>query len=372
MSHLTRQFFAGNRAALRAKIEADGPVVVAAHGRLQRSADTTYPFSQNRNFWYLTGIDEPDLVLVITRTTSYIILPPSDAVRDLFDGAVDTAMVKKQSGVDEIFAHREGWEHLKTQVQEARYVHLELTGPPYSAHHSLYVNPAKKRLHEKLQRIAGSAKLRDIRPHLQQMRSIKQSEEVAAIRKATQITTATLDELRGHAQLSSFKTEYELEAAIGAGFRRRGATGHAYTPIVASGAHATTLHYVANTGKLDSHELVVVDVGAEVDNYAADVTRTISKSKPSMRQMQVYDAVHDVQQTAQSLLKPGIFLREYEEAVCLAIGKQLVKLGLSSDASDMATIRRYYPHATSHFLGLDVHDVGDYNQPLAPGMVLTC
>jgi Xaa-Pro aminopeptidase len=132
------------------------------------------------------------------------------------------------------------------------------------------------------------------------------------------------------------------------------------------------LHYTANNGKIDRNHLVVVDVGAEVENYAADITRTLCVSEPTKRQAEVLAAVRTVQQEALATLKAGILLKDYEQTVTRAMGKALVQLGLSKDKDDYVTLRRYYPHATSHFLGLDVHDVGDYMSVLEPNMVVTC
>ncbi len=140
---------------------------------------------------------------------------------------------------------------------------------------------------------------------------------------------------------------------------------------MANGQRAVTLHNVENNGSLDGAETTVLDVGAEVCHYAADITRTVMAKKPSQRQQAVYDAVLDVQEFALGMLKPGTVLKEYEQKVEHYMGEKLTALGLIDDTSHEA-VRKYYPHATSHFLGLDVHDVGDYTLPLEPGMVLTC
>jgi len=165
--------------------------------------------------------------------------------------------------------------------------------------------------------------------------------------------------------------EYELEAAISQGFRSQGADGHAFAPIVGAGQHSTTLHYLDNNGRLAPQDLIVLDVGASVEHYSADITRTVCKQSFTSRQLAVFEAVCAVQDYALSLLKPSVILADYEKQVRGYMGKQLQQLGLVG-ASLERTIDRYYPHGTSHFLGLDTHDVGDYRQPLAAGMVLTC
>ncbi len=174
-----------------------------------------------------------------------------------------------------------------------------------------------------------------------------------------------------NAKCPKYQHEYELEAEISNGFRKRGAAGHSFEPIVAGGARACTLHNVANNGQFAKSDLVVIDVGAEVEHYAADITRTISLSTaPSKRQQAVYAAVLDVQAYAFGLLKPGVLLKEYELLVEHYMGEKLRELGLIK-IIDHDSVRTYFPHSTSHFLGLNVHDVGDYERPLEPGNVLT-
>jgi Xaa-Pro aminopeptidase len=148
-------------------------------------------------------------------------------------------------------------------------------------------------------------------------------------------------------------------------------SGHAFEPIVAGGPRACTLHNVANSGKLSADELVLMDVGAEIEHYAADITRTISlNGSPSRRQQAVHAAVLEVQEFALGLLKPGILLKEYEQQIEHFMGEKLRELGLIKIITHDG-VRAYYPHATSHFLGLNVHDVGEYDRPLEPGVVMT-
>ena len=156
---------------------------------------------------------------------------------------------------------------------------------------------------------------------------------------------------------------------------RRGADGHSFEPIVAGGKRACTLHNVANNGALSADELVIIDTGAEVEHYAADITRTISLDTPTKRQRAVHAAVLDVQRFALTLLGPGTVLKEYEQQVQHYMGEKLRELGLIKTINH-ANIRKFYPHGTSHFIGLNVHDAGDYKhggdwRELEPGMVLT-
>ena len=196
---------------------------------------------------------------------------------------------------------------------------------------------------------------------------IKQPEELNAIKAAIDLTTQSF--MLVHESISSYTYEYEVEAAYTHAFKRAG-RGHAYTPIVASGKNSCTLHYIANSGKISPESLLLLDVGAEVENYAADISRTYAVQAPTARQKSVFRAVKEVQEYAFSLLKPGVTLGEYESKIEAAMVEKLQELRvITKDETD--EVRNYYPHASSHFLGLDVHDVGDYQCPLEPGMVLT-
>ncbi|HET8709663.1 MAG TPA: M24 family metallopeptidase, partial [Candidatus Saccharimonadales bacterium] len=172
------------------------------------------------------------------------------------------------------------------------------------------------------------------------------------------------------AKRAKYSYEYEVEAELSRGFRAGGGSGHSFEPIVAGGANAVTLHNVANNSPLSADELLLCDVGAEYNHYAADITRTVALSNPTRRQEAVYEAVLNVQEYAKSLLKPGVLLHDYEKQIEQYMGEKLRELGLIKSISS-ETVRAFYPHATSHFMGLNVHDVGDYDRPLEPGVVLT-
>ena len=365
-------FFRGNRDVLRDSLHFEAPVIVTAHGLLQRSHDTTFPFSQDRNFWYLTGLDEPNLSLVIAGPSEFLILPEADATRDIFDGAIDLAALSSSSGIAEIMNYRDGWRRVYALARKANAAHICQSSTPYQKMFGFYVNPARRALMSRLRRHVPGIKLFDVRAQLAFQRQHKQTAEIAAINRAVAITTESFDEISRNNQLKRYGYEYELEAAIGCAFRNRGAQGHAYAPIVAAGNSATTLHYTLNESEIQTADLLVVDAGAEYSNYAADITRTITQKPLQGRRKDIYDAVVSIQKYAVSLLKPGVFLRDFEAMIVAEMGVRLQELGLVVDPADTEQVRKYYPHATSHFLGLDVHDVGDYRLSLAPDMVLTC
>lgn len=360
-------FFIENRRRLQEVLPTDVPIVITANGLLQRGADSPYAFAQDANFWYLTGVDEADVTLVIDGQREFLIAPIREGARATFDGTIDRKQLIKISGVPEVLNEAAGWKRVDELLGKKHRVATLAAAPNYIEQYGMYSNPARLRLQERLHKHVPDLEIVDLRIELARLRMIKLPAEINAIQKAIDITSASLkDAFKG--DRSRYKHEYELEADIAAGFRRRGAVGHSFEPIVAGGKRACTLHNIANEGRLKAEELVVVDVGAEYQHYAADLTRTIALQKPSQRQKDVYNAVLEVQQFAANLLKPGITLRVYEEKVAHRMAKELKALGVIKKNSQ---VREYFPHATSHFLGLNVHDVGDYEQPLQPGIVLT-
>lgn len=366
----TSEFFAGNREKLRQLFTGTAPIVITANGLLQRGGDSPFPFQQDANFWYLTGIDEPDIILVIDKDKEYLMVPPREATRVAFDGAVDSTDLTHRSGIQTIVDDKEGWKLLTARLKRAKHVATLAAPPAYFDWHGLYSNPARARLIKRLKKANESLELLDLSSHMMRLRVIKQPAELGAIQQAIDITIDALKDATRPTKLAKYAYEYELEAEIAKGFRKRGARGHAFEPIVSSGQRACTLHNIVNNGLLASDELVVCDVGAEIDHYAADITRTFALSQPSKRQQAVYDAVLEVQEYAKSLLMTGVILKDYEQQVEHFMGEKLRELGLIKTIGH-DEVRTFYTHATSHFLGLNVHDVGDHVRPLEPGMVLT-
>lgn len=370
-SKFTSEFFAGNRQRLNELFTGKAPIVLTANGQLQRGGDSAYPFAQDASFWYLTGINQPDVLLVMDKDKEYLIVPEPSDYQDIFDGRIDPAELTRCSGIETVLHAKDGWKQLGARLSKVKHVATLAASPAYVETYSLYTNPARRQLIKRLKAENSDIELLDLRSHLTRLRMIKQPQELEALQQAIDITIATLKDVTRPSRLSSYTYEYQLEADISRGFRYRGAGGHAFAPIVAGGERACTLHQQINNAALAVDELVVVDVGAEVEHYAADITRTITlNGKPSRRQQLIHAAVVEVQDYALSLLKPGALLKDNEKVIEQFMGEKLRELGLIKTI-EHDTVRQYFPHATSHFLGLDPHDVGDYERPLEPGVVLT-
>lgn len=366
-------FFAGNRHALR-QLAKDRTVLLTGNGILQRKRDTTYDFAQDSNVWYVSGCNEPDVVVVVGQKPQddAILIGARSTIQEAFNGTVNHDSLRNSSGIERILVGTEGRAYMRELLLPSRTCAVLMPDKTYDAHGQYYANPARRRFVASLRRLVDNLDIVDVRPWLRDLRTIKQPEEIEAIKRANAITAEAIAKVHSRLQSGEYQYEYEIEADITHHFRLSGATGHAYSPIVASNTNATTLHYVQNSAKLDPSGLLVLDVGAEVHGYAADVTRTLSWGKLTQRQRAVYTAVLEVQRQAVDMLKPGLTFREFETKTRELIGQKLIELGLVTTVDDRKGCLRYYPHATTHFLGLDVHDVGTYDQPLKPGMVLTC
>jgi Xaa-Pro aminopeptidase len=367
-SYFSAEFFTGNRANLRRLFTGTAPIVIAANGSLQSNGDATFQFRQDSSFWYLTGVEEADALLVMDKEKDYLIVPKREGVHEAFDGVTDYDMLSRRSGIETIYNTKEGWERLSKRLKKSKHMATLSPAPAYIDHYRMFTNPARQKLIDTVKDINQELTLLDLRQHLTKLRCVKQPAELLAIKRAIAITSSSMKEVARN--LKSMSNEYEVEAKLSYGIRKRGAKGHAYDPIVAGGINAATLHHMSNNDRLNPKEMLLIDAGAEVENYAADITRMFAVHELTKRQQTVFEAVKAVHEKAMSILKPGVILHDYEQAIEQYMGEKLRELGLIK-VIDQESVRSFYPQLTSHFLGLDVHDVGDYEQPLEPGMVIT-
>lgn len=363
----TNNFFTNNRKRLKSEV-GDNPIIISANGSVQRAGDSAYPFRQDSNFWYLTGIDEPDMVLVMLPEQEFIILPERSSIQETFDGKIDKALLQQTSGIETFYSFMEGWEALRLATKQSKFVNTCLYNG-FDTRHSMYLNPAKPRLVSRLKKMLPKARLNDTRKTLAKMRMIKQPPEINAIKQAVKVTKESFAAVFVDDWAKQYKNEAEISARLSYEFAKRGCQP-AYPSIVAGGQRAVTLHYDKNNQPIDTSELLLVDAGAEYNNYAADITRVFNAEPMEKFQRQVYSAVKKAQKLAYKQLKPGALLGDVESIVEKNIGEFLLKRGIITKP-EREQIRKFYPHSFSHHLGLDVHDVADYSRPLSEGMVIT-
>jgi Xaa-Pro aminopeptidase len=354
------KFYNDNRVRLLAEC-GDGLVIIAGNGLLQRVGDVNYSFRQDSNFLYLTGISEPDLVLVMNPSdkTEFVIVPDKDEVAVIFDGKEDTAEIEKVSGISSVLSETDGWAYIKKHATKQK---TYFNNPSDSKVRGLFINPGRCVVYERLKQI--NPEPQDVRAILANLRMIKQDQEIVAISKAVAITKAALK--RVESGISTSANEKDLLKQLNMHFIEHGVE-HSFAPMVQGGKNATTLHYDKNNQELLENGAVLLDVGAEYQGYAADISRTYIKGE-NPRAQAVISAVKSVQEQVIAYVKPGVSWREMSDYALKLVADELLELGVITDEKEAQS---YFPHAIGHFLGLDVHDVGDYTQPLQAGMVIT-
>jgi len=372
------------RRAAFAEIVGDGLALVPTAREQFRNRGNAYPYRPDSYFWHLTGFPEPEAVLVIAAGRSILFCREKNAMLEVWTG-----FRYGPAAAREVFGFDEAWpiDELKHKLPELICGRPSLWfAPGMDSEWDATVLTALKsaRDAESFTGKGAPACLYDWRETLDAMRMVKDETEIARMRKAGAITAA------GH--LRAMKTcrpgimEYALEAEISYEFRRLGASGHAYSPIVAGGANACVLHYTRNDRSLNAGDLVLIDAGCEFECYAADITRTFPVSgRFTAAQRDCYEIVLAAQQAAIAATKPDVPLNRPHEAAVRVLAQGMLDLGLLTGDLDgvieSQAYRRFYMHNTGHWLGLDVHDVGSWKKTdsegreswpiLAPGMTLT-
>lgn len=362
----------------------DGVAVLATAPERLRNRDSHYPYRFDSYFWYLSGFPEPDAAIVLVggqQPRSLLFCRDKNEERETWDGfRYGPEAAAAAFGFDEAYPIASLDQKLPELIANRR-----------ALWHSLGHDTAwDQRIAAALNSVRGQSRggtrtpgeIHDLRSLLDEMRLIKDAHEIDNMRRAADIASA------GHSRAMRAcrpgMAEYELEAELAYEFRRRGADGHAYTPIVAGGANACILHYVANDKLLASQSLVLIDAGCELAGYASDITRTFPVGGLfSAVQREVYEIVLSAQQAAIAAVCPGASFTDYHQAALRVLAQGLIDLKLISGSVDGAiesdAYKPWYMHRTGHWLGLDVHDAGDYKTGTAdddwvrllPGMTLT-
>lgn len=366
MTELDKSFFSGNRERVYDELQG-GILAVPGYTQMQRNNDTATTFEQEGNFWYLSGVEHPDwwLLMDAKRRRSWLVAPDIEERHQIFDGSLQRDDAKRISGVDDIIDRQEADSWLRQAARTHQFVHT-VDIPSHADHFGFTLNPAAHDMREKLERIF--TKVSDFRLELARLRAVKQLVEIAVMESAIDLTVKSFEKVRHN--IDNYRYEYEVEADFTYDFRRAGARGHAYDPIVAAGANAVTLHYTHNNDKLKKGEMLLIDIGARHHGYAADVTRTYALGKVTKRQQAVHDAVREAQQEIIAMIEPHLMFEDYQHNVDQVMQRALMGLGLIKDADDPA-YRKYFPHSIGHGLGIDVHDALGRPRAFEPGMVMT-
>ena len=374
------EVFAKRRAELARRMGAGVAVVRTAPERV-RNRDAHYPFRFDSYFYYLTGFSEPEAALVLVAGEPHkaiLFCRDKDPEREVWDGyRAGPDKAREAVGVDEAHPIGELDQFMPQVLADQPAVFCDVGGDSeWDARVIGWIN----RVREKVRSGVGApGQIRDLRVHLDDMRLIKDAAELATMRRAAEISAQA--HRRAMRAARPGRREYEIEAELLHEFRRHGSQAPAYAPIVASGANACILHYVRNDAPLNDGDLLLIDAGCELDGYAADITRTFPVNRRfSGPQREVYELVFAAQAAAIEQVKPGNEWEDPHRAAVKVLVQGMIDLGLCKGTVDgvieSGDYRRFYMHRTGHWLGMDVHDAGDYKRAgawlkLVPGMVLT-
>jgi Xaa-Pro aminopeptidase len=368
------------RARLAAQMEGGVAIVPTAPERV-RNRDAHFPYRFDSYFYYLTGFPEPEAVLVLIggqSARSVLFCREKDADREIWDGfRYGPQGAAEKFGFDEAHPIARLDELLPGLLADRPAVFCHLgADSAWDARVMGWLNRVRS---EARRGIAAPTEIKDVHALLDEMRVIKDGPEVAVMRRSAAIAAAAHRRAMRAARPGG--AEFEIEAELLHEFRRHGTQGPAYTPIVAAGENACVLHYVSNDGPLRDGDLLLIDAGCELDGYASDLTRTFPvNGRFTAPQRAIYELVLAAQAAAIAEVKPGKPWDAPHAAAVRTLVAGMIDLKLLEGSADEAiereTYKQFYMHRTGHWLGLDVHDAGDYKRggawrTLEPGMVLT-
>jgi len=379
-NEISSDLFIFNRQRLITLLKDKALVLLVSNDEMPRTGDQNFPFRQNSNFFYLTGINQPKSIVALCphhpnpamREILFIEeLNEATAIREGRNYSQEEA--KDLSGIKTVLHTSQFEETLQCLAYYAQNVYLDIQ------EHLKYTTEIER------QEVRFSRKIKEkyplhayfrLYPLLVQLRLVKSAWELEQIQQACAVTVKALK--RVSAFVKPEVKEYEVEAEIIHEFICNRAK-LAFPPIVASGKNACVLHYSANNAVCKDGDLLLLDFGAEYNNYAADISRTISiNGRFSTRQKQVHDACLRVFECGKTLYVAGMTIAKVHKKVCEAMEKELLALGLYSEEDlqkeevQGSLMKKYFMHKIGHFVGLDVHDVGDNDVLFEAGMVLTC
>jgi Xaa-Pro aminopeptidase len=369
-----------HRARFRQHLEKGGLAIFHSNDIMPTGADGTMAFRQASDLFYLSGIDQEETVLLLfpdavdAKDREILFVRETSELLAIWEGAkFSQKEATELSGIATVLWTTSYEATIKRLVPQCEHIYLN------SNEHLRQGNEVETREVRKNAETRAQFPLHGLKrsaPIMHRIRSRKTAEEVAQIQRAINITGKAFERVCGFVKPGV--KEFEIEAEISHEFIRNGSRGHAYTPIIASGYNACVLHYITNDQVCNDGDVILMDFGCEYGGYASDLTRCVPvNGRFTKRQRDVYNAVLRVKNEATQLLRPGTLMADYHKQVGKIMESELIGLGLI-DKNDVAKqdpekplYKKYFMHGTSHFLGLDVHDVGLWNEMIQPDMVFT-
>ncbi|OJW12585.1 aminopeptidase P N-terminal domain-containing protein [Mucilaginibacter sp. 44-25] len=375
------QLFTFNRKNFVSRLKSNSIVIFQSNDEFPRNGDQNFIFKQNPDFFYLTGIDQEQSILVLYPDCpnplyrEVLFLRQTNDHIAIWEGHKYTKEeARETSGIQQIFWLHEYENILHTIINYADNIYINTNENDRYVHTVPYRD---MRMLEELKKKYPLHHYERSAPILRDLRVVKSDIEIALTQKACDITRDAF--LRVLKFVKPGVAEYEIEAEITHEFLRQRATGHAYNPIIASGKNAIVLHYIDNNQVCRDGEVILFDWAAEYANYNADMTRSIPvNGRFTKRQREVYDAVWRVLREATAMLVEGTVWNDYHEEVGKIMTSELIGLGLlkkhevEKQDPKMPLYKKYFMHGTSHHLGLDVHDYASRYKPFEVGNILTC
>lgn len=377
---ISSELFIKNRAKFTAQMKPNSVAVFNSNDIYPISADSTMPFQQHRDIFYLSGLDQEESIILLCPDAPYahlreiaFVTETNDHIAVWHGAKLTKQQVTEVSGIQNV--------HWLQDFEKVLFEIMTYTDTIYintNEHYrsSVETETREDRFIKWWKTNYPAHQVAKSNPILQQLRSVKESEEIALMQNACNITEKGFRRLLGFVKPGVW--EYEVEAELLHEFVRNRSKGFAYGPIVASGANANVLHYVENNKMCNDGDLLLLDVAAEYANYSSDLSRTIPvNGRFTKRQGEVYDAVLRVKNEATKMLTPGTLWKEYHLEVGKVMTAELLGLGLLDKADvqneDPAwpAYKKYFMHGTSHHLGLDTHDYGLLHLPMQANMVFT-
>lgn len=377
----SKNLFVNNRKKFVTLLKPNALAVFNSNDIMPTNGDGHMGFKQNSDLFYLSGIDQEESILIIfpnafdkNQQEILFVKETSDLIKIWEGEKLTKEKASAISGVKNVMWLKDFPVVFNNLMCQAEHVYLN-TNEHLRAHIEVETRDARFvkwcREHYPIHRYERSA------PIMHKIKAVKELEEIEMMQKACDLTESAFRRV-----LSFIKPgviEYEIEAEFLHEFIKNGSRGFAYGPIVASGPNACVLHYVENDKEVKAGDVILLDIGCEYGNYNSDMTRCLPISgRFTARQKQVYNAVLHVKNEAEKLLRPGIYLQEYQKEVGKIMEGELIKLGLI-DSTDIKNqdpswpaYKKYFMHGTSHFLGIEVHDSGLWTEPIKEGMVFTC
>jgi Xaa-Pro aminopeptidase len=378
---IDNQLFINNRKNFSEKLATNTIAIFNANDVMPTNADGTMPFRQNNDLFWLSGVDQEESVLVIfpdhadESEREILFLKETNEHIAIWEGAKLTKEgALKTAGIKTVYWLNELEGKLAELIGKCNGIYLNKNIHSRSAS---AVETRDDRFRKMIANKFSATAIHELAPIMHELRAIKSDFELKLMQNACDITEKGLRRILPF--IKPGVTEYEIEAELMHEFLRNRSNGFAYQPIIGSGLDSCVLHYIDNNKACKDGDILLMDFGAEYANYASDLTRTIPvNGKFTNRQKAVYNSVLHVMKEATNMLRPGTVFKKYNAEIGRIMELELIKLGLldkhgvqKQDAKN-PLFKQYFMHGTSHYLGLDVHDVGDFDWPMKEGMVFTC